>query len=332
SVVMKDAESSGKDFNSTLSDFVPSKAFSEYTKKINDLRTQLSEGIIDEDSFGKSQLKTTIDYLKTFIEQGAVATNQYAKLKTIFLDISNVKFSNLEPLTGKSGFSFGNVRKNAEDIKGIFKELNAARSETMFKQDFLGLSGIDAAKQKISELKDDILSFRKQGIQLNAMRMIVGENGQLIPDTAAQKMQMLIDKYNILIQKNASFKETTKTTFEGLSTSVKALGKGLQTMFEGMFEGFVKGESFVKMLENAIQKLIIKLTAAAAAAGILAAVTGGGFLGILGGLVGIPKLATGGFVSSPTIAMVGDAPGGERSEEHTSELQSRFDLVCRLLL
>src|SRR5438067_10808434 len=25
-------------------------------------------------------------------------------------------------------------------------------------------------------------------------------------------------------------------------------------------------------------------------------------------------------------------PGGRRSEEHTSELQSRFDLVCRLLL
>src|SRR6266704_4119709 len=25
-------------------------------------------------------------------------------------------------------------------------------------------------------------------------------------------------------------------------------------------------------------------------------------------------------------------PGRERSEEHTSELQSRFDLVCRLLL
>src|SRR6266496_5424503 len=27
-----------------------------------------------------------------------------------------------------------------------------------------------------------------------------------------------------------------------------------------------------------------------------------------------------------------DAPGGHRSEEHTSELQSRRDLVCRLLL
>src|SRR5699024_12505982 len=27
-----------------------------------------------------------------------------------------------------------------------------------------------------------------------------------------------------------------------------------------------------------------------------------------------------------------DCAGGSRSEEHTSELQSRFDLVCRLLL
>src|SRR5699024_12530835 len=27
-----------------------------------------------------------------------------------------------------------------------------------------------------------------------------------------------------------------------------------------------------------------------------------------------------------------DSGGGERSEEHTSELQSRFDLVCRRLL
>src|SRR5699024_11997888 len=32
-------------------------------------------------------------------------------------------------------------------------------------------------------------------------------------------------------------------------------------------------------------------------------------------------------ISNPTIAL-----SGRRSEEHTSELQSRFDLVCRLLL
>src|SRR5699024_11716363 len=36
------------------------------------------------------------------------------------------------------------------------------------------------------------------------------------------------------------------------------------------------------------------------------------------------------FVPSKTIRYSGR--GKERSEEHTSELQSRFDLVCRLLL
>src|SRR5699024_12511897 len=33
-----------------------------------------------------------------------------------------------------------------------------------------------------------------------------------------------------------------------------------------------------------------------------------------------------------TKARIGDQTGLVRSEEHTSELQSRFDLVCRLLL
>src|SRR5437868_8029814 len=33
-----------------------------------------------------------------------------------------------------------------------------------------------------------------------------------------------------------------------------------------------------------------------------------------------------------TKMMIGELDHGERSEEHTSELQSRFDLVCRLLL
>src|SRR2546422_8980670 len=34
----------------------------------------------------------------------------------------------------------------------------------------------------------------------------------------------------------------------------------------------------------------------------------------------------------PEDATKGAAPGGPRSEEHTSELQSRLHLVCRLLL
>src|SRR5699024_8886484 len=36
--------------------------------------------------------------------------------------------------------------------------------------------------------------------------------------------------------------------------------------------------------------------------------------------------------SAAPVALVVEVGGVDRSEEHTSELQSRFDLVCRLLL
>src|SRR5699024_12722567 len=40
----------------------------------------------------------------------------------------------------------------------------------------------------------------------------------------------------------------------------------------------------------------------------------------------------GGMVGACVTALLGRMPLTRRSEEHTSELQSRFDLVCRLLL
>src|SRR5437868_10349891 len=55
----------------------------------------------------------------------------------------------------------------------------------------------------------------------------------------------------------------------------------------------------------------------------------------------VPSLLVEADLERPALApRLGIAPGpglcevlrGERSEEHTSELQSRFDLVCRLLL
>src|SRR5699024_12240961 len=57
-----------------------------------------------------------------------------------------------------------------------------------------------------------------------------------------------------------------------------------------------------------------------------------------GRALGQPMLASGRasvLVSTTLIGALRDCPGcapGHRSEEHTSELQSRFDLVCRLLL
>src|SRR5699024_11979876 len=39
-----------------------------------------------------------------------------------------------------------------------------------------------------------------------------------------------------------------------------------------------------------------------------------------------------GSINALNVGIVKLYPGNDRSEEHTSELQSRFDLVCRLLL
>src|SRR2546422_8273407 len=45
-----------------------------------------------------------------------------------------------------------------------------------------------------------------------------------------------------------------------------------------------------------------------------------------------PRRAATAAKASATHATARDAPPSERSEEHTSELQSRLHLVCRLLL
>src|SRR5699024_11995739 len=54
-------------------------------------------------------------------------------------------------------------------------------------------------------------------------------------------------------------------------------------------------------------------------------------MGVIGRLVGMRRGA-GGDVVHPFQVPLLVAPRHFRSEEHTSELQSRFDLVCRLLL
>src|SRR2546422_9199049 len=50
--------------------------------------------------------------------------------------------------------------------------------------------------------------------------------------------------------------------------------------------------------------------------------------GIVGAVVGVPVPIIGSVIAG----LVGSFAGAARSEEHTSELQSRLHLVCRLLL
>ena len=95
-------------------------------------------------------------------------------------------------------------------------------------------------------------------------------------------------------------------------------GRELQSTFEGIFSSLVNGANPFQALLQAVEQLIIKLAAAAAAAAVLDIITGGGasgfgaIFGKLSGLTGaLPHFAQGGFIPSPQLAVVGDAPGGE---------------------
>src|SRR5207302_10649405 len=58
-----------------------------------------------------------------------------------------------------------------------------------------------------------------------------------------------------------------------------------------------------------------------------------GIVGFFGGLLWRSKFDTGSKEhSGSTVSVIGDDEESPRSEEHTSELQSRENLVCRLLL
>src|SRR5699024_12852429 len=59
---------------------------------------------------------------------------------------------------------------------------------------------------------------------------------------------------------------------------------------------------------------------------------GGGGVGGFGGGIGLVRLGGVGGCGCLAVATTHAAETDERSEEHTSELQSRFELVCRLLL
>src|SRR5690625_4278071 len=91
------------------------------------------------------------------------------------------------------------------------------------------------------------------------------------------------------------------------------MGNKIGEIFNDVVDHVKSAINWFTDLDKGTQGLILKISAAAVAIGPILVV-----LGTLGGIIG--KLSTG----LGTLLM--------RSEEHTSELQSRGHLVCRLLL
>lgn len=123
---------------------------------------------------------------------------------------------------------------------------------------------------------------------------------------------------------NTNNAKVAKAQAQAYSDAMRPLiqqGRQLENIFNNVFSTIANGGNAFQALAQAIEGLIVKLAAAAAAAAILTVLTGGSFAAassvagsfksIFSGLSGIPKLATGGFVQGPQLAVIGDAPGGE---------------------
>lgn len=119
----------------------------------------------------------------------------------------------------------------------------------------------------------------------------------------------------------------------------------LSNAFEKIFDGAAGGEDVFQSLANSAKRLAVQLAAAAVSAKIISAISGqpfgkvagsmgsrggGGLLKLLGGLLGLPFFANGGFVNKPTLAVIGDdKTGGEyvvNQDQMNALLSNRRDV------
>ena len=120
--------------------------------------------------------------------------------------------------------------------------------------------------------------------------------------------------YNTELETNAGFTDRVNATFDVLRNSITPI-------IDGVFNALESGQNVFKSLARGVKDLIVQLIKAVAQAAILSAImnilfpglgaAGGAFSfkKILGSSLGIPGLASGGLVTGPTMALVGEGSG-----------------------
>jgi hypothetical protein len=110
----------------------------------------------------------------------------------------------------------------------------------------------------------------------------------------------------------------------GYQNSVMQLAGTLQSTFSSLFTGLINGtQTFGDFMKQILMDLLVKLASMTAAFLVIAAITGGAGVGTTAGTFGdflkggfnIPAFASGGIVSGPTLAMVGEYSGASTNPE-----------------
>jgi len=258
--------------------------------------------------------------LKTFVAFGTLMLQLGKQLFNFTSLLGAIKSGNIENIRT----SFNKLKNDLTDLPSIvsdaFGEINFTDSENKIE------SFIDRAKKAIFGVKQEAANVVIPGTEPTTT--VTGGGGgdaftgsidksqayttALLPNFENATEQLRT--YNTELEKNSSITDRVNATFDILSNSITPI-------IDGVFNALESGQNVFKALVRGVKDLIVNLIKAVAQAAILSAIMnilfpGSGAAGgafsfrkILGGSLGIPGLASGGLVTGPTMALVGEGSG-----------------------
>ena len=260
--------------------------------------------------------------LKTFVAFGTLMLQLGKQLFNFTSLLGAIKSGNIENIRT----SFNKLKNDLTDLPSIvsdaFGEINFTDSENKIE------SFIDRAKKAIFGVKKEAANVVIPGTEptttvtgggggVGAEQGAVGLLPTFATPEAVESMSAATEQlrtYNTELENNAGFTERVNATFDVLRSSITPI-------IDGVFNALESGQNVFKALVRGVKDLIVNLIKAVAQAAILSAImnilfpglggAGGAFSfrKILGGSLGIPGLASGGLVTGPTMALVGEGSG-----------------------
>lgn len=172
----------------------------------------------------------------------------------------------------------------------------------------------DALKQLIQDGKEGTQVFSQLRNTLVGMTNAIAPIEVLRPDFAGARQQNIEEGTSKIV-----YLDDTREKIEAVTKATTDWGQAANIVggvLENVFSVVANGKNVLDSLAKSAQRLIVKLTAAAAAAALISLIPGaGGFLSLFGKISGIPfggAHANGAFVNSPQLAIIGDDnTGGE---------------------
>jgi len=252
--------------------------------------------------------------LKTFVAFGTLMLQLGKQLFNFTSLLGAIKSGNIENIRT----SFNKLKNDLTDLPSIvsdaFGEINFTDSENKIE------SFIDRAKKAIFGVKQEAANVVIPGTEPTTT--VTGGGGgdaftgsidksqayatALLPNFENATEQLRT--YNTELEKNSSITDRVNATFDILSNSITPI-------IDGVFNALESGQNVFKALVRGVKDLIVNLIAILSAImnilfpGSGAAGGAFSFRKILGGSLGIPGLASGGLVTGPTMALVGEGSG-----------------------